>query len=158
MKMKMPSLEEWLELTEPERARRVAELNAYEGEGETLLQQATARFREEFGSLRGLAISGLGVHHGGSWVIGVSHPLIFDRRRVPTYYLGLPVNATVSQPLPEEFQGYAWAPENYERFVDRCSHEIRRELGRPEMSREEMLHALIGVPFEEHVANCRRRR
>jgi hypothetical protein len=51
--------------------------------------------------------------------------------------------------------GYAWSPPNFERFVDRCANEIRQRLSNPTMSRAEMLHALIGTPFEEFVAHCR---
>jgi hypothetical protein len=160
--MDMPGIQEWLELSEPERSRRLASLNAYAAEDEALLKEIADRFRHEYAHLRGVQITGLGVYHGGSWVIGVSHPFVFDRRLLPQYYLGVPVKTGVSMPLPEEFQGqefphaYVWAPKNFERFVDRCADQVRREFGRPDMTREEMLHALIGVPFEKHVADCQR--
>lgn len=105
----------------------------------------------------GLQIFGLGVNHGGIWAIATSAPLIFDRRGLPSYYLGVHVKWNIASPLPTEFQnGYAWAPEHYERFVNRCAQEIRETLAKPDMTREEMLHALIGHPFEEHVPRCQR--
>jgi hypothetical protein len=159
--MEVPSLEEWLDLPEAERIRRAGALNPYAGEGVDLIRQVADRFRVEFGHLRGLEITGPGLYHGGSWVIGASHPLIFDRRRLPEYYLGVDVRASVRPPLPPEFQGqeyphgYIWSPPNYERFVDRCADEIRERLAQPDMTRDEMLSALVGRPFGQHVAQCR---
>jgi len=160
--MEMPSLTEWIELPDDERVRRVAKLNPYAGEGEELIRQIADRFRGEFGHLPGLDISGHGIYHGGSWVIGASHPLVFDRRRLPSRYLGVDVRASIQLPLPPEFQGheyphgYVWSPPNYERFVDRCADEIRERLGDPDMTREQMLHVIVGRPFDEHVSECRR--
>ena len=60
--------------------------------------------------------------------------------------------------VPYEFQtgadrsAYMWAPPRYEAYVDREADEIRARLGDPDMTREEMLHALIGIPFDEFVA------
>jgi len=159
--MATPSLSEWLALSEDERARRLAAFDAYAGEGEDLLEQIADRFREEFGRLPDVAIDGPGIYHGGSWVIGVTHPFIFDRRLLPARYLGVEVRAGPRLPLPPEFEGqtypaYVWSPPNFERFVDRCAAEIRVRLGDPNMTREAMLHALIGRPFDEHLSNCRR--
>jgi len=159
--MTLPTIDEWLELSERERVQRVAALNAYAGEGEELLRIAVDRFRKDFGHLKGLKISGPGVYHGGSWVIGASHPFVFDKRLLPPTYLGMTVHQSTSHPLPVEFQnqerprGYVWSPPNFSQFVDRCGEEVRRELGNPAMTREEMLHALIGEPYEEFVARCR---
>jgi hypothetical protein len=106
--------------------------------------------------LRGLQIGGLGANHGGTWAIDATAPLIFDRRGLQPYYLGVHVKWNIASPLPPEFQwGYPWEPANYARFVERCADEIRNALEKPNMMRDEMLHALIGRPFEEHVANCR---
>ena len=153
---------EWLGLAEENRVRHVARLNAYAGEGAQLIRQIADRFRDEFGHLPGLTMTGHGVYHGGSWVIGASHPFVFDRRWLPNRYLGVEVRASIRPPLPPEFEGqeyphgYVWSPPNYERFVDRCADEIRQRLGNPEMTRAQMLHALVGRPFEEHVSDCRR--
>lgn len=160
--MAAPSLSEWIALSEDERIRRLAAFNAYAGEGEELVKRITDRFREEFGRLPDVTIDGPGIYHGGSWTIGVTHPFIFDRRFLPERYLGVDVRAGVTPPFPPEFEGqtypsgYVWSPPNFERFVDRCAAEIRVRLGDPNMTRETMLHALIGRPFEEHLSNCRR--
>jgi hypothetical protein len=106
-------------------------------------------------------VDGAGSPHGGGWEIDVTHDVIFDRRWIPGHYLGFSVHSRVQGPLPPEFanqdrpHGYAWSPPNFERFVDRCSNEIRQRLGNPTMSRNEMLDALVGRPFEEFVALCR---
>jgi len=154
--MTLPTISDWLKFSEQERVQRVAALNPYAREGEELLGGVVERFRKDFGHLKGLKISGPGVYHGGSWVIGAVHALVFDRRVLPPTYLGMCVHQTTSHPLPVEFQsGYVWSPRNFSRFVDRCGDEVRRELGNPAMTREEMLHALIGEPYEEFVARCR---
>ena len=102
-----------------------------------------------------------GIYHGGEWVIDVRYPFIFDRRTLPEHHLGVRLHKLSQPPLPPEFanqhypDGYVWSPPNFERFVDRCANEIRQRLGKPTMSRAEMLHALVGTPFEEFVARCR---
>jgi hypothetical protein len=159
--MGVPTFDQWLRLSEKERAHEVARLNGYDGVGAALIEHIAERFREEFGHLPGIQIDGPGIPQGGGWVIAVTHDFIFDRRWLPSYYLGVPVKASCRPPLPAEFAnqqypaGYVWTPPNFERFVDRCAHEIRERLGSPNMSREEMLHALIGMPFDKFVAQCR---
>jgi hypothetical protein len=159
--MPLPTLTEWMDLPDDERARLMRSWNPYAGEGGALVEQIADRLRGEFGHLAGLEISGHGVYHGGSWVIGATHPFVFDRRALPGRYLGIEVRASVRPPFPREFEGqdhphgYVWAPPNFERFVDRCSDQIQARLG-PGLSRADMLHALIGRPFEEHLAACRR--
>jgi hypothetical protein len=154
--MALPPINEWLLLTEEERARRVVALNPYAGEGSELLGVVIDLFRKDFGHLKGLQINGPGVYHGGSWVIGAVHPFIFDKRLLPPTYLGVIVHQSVSEPLPAEFQsGYAWSPRNFSRFVDRSADELRREFKNPIMTREEMLHALIGEPYETWLVRCR---
>jgi hypothetical protein len=65
-------LTEWIQLSSEERARRLAALNAYAGEGAALIKQIADRFRDESGHLSDLEIYGPGVYHGGGWVVGVS--------------------------------------------------------------------------------------
>src|SRR6187551_654533 len=160
-RMAVPTIDEWLCLSESERERVVDQLNGYDGEGDELIRQIANRFRQEFGHLPGISIDGPGIPHGGGWAIGVTHDVIFDRRWLPRRYLGVHVRPGIRLPLPKEFAnqqyptGYAWSPPNFERFVDRCADEIRRRLGSPNMSRDEMLHALVGMPFEKFVAHCR---
>ena len=45
---------------------------------------------------------------------------------------------------------YIWAPERFEHFVDRCSLEIKKQLGNPAMSRDEVLSALCFGDYEAH--------
>lgn len=158
----VPTFDQWLSLSEKEREHEIAQLNIYDGEGAALLERISERFREASGLLTNVQVDGPGIPQGGGWVIAVTHDFIFDRRRLPSRYLGVPVKAGIRPPLPVEFAnqewptGYAWSPLNYERFVDRCAHDIRKQLGSPAMSREEMLQELIGMPFEEFVAQCQK--
>ena len=148
----MPTLDEWIVMADAERAGVLARLNPYAGEGVELIEAIAQRFRNEFESIPGLRITGAGVYHGGSWVIGTTRPLIFDRRRVPDRYLGIEIRASVYGELPPEFDSdQVWAPENYERYVDRCGATIATALGNSEMTRQEMLHALVGMPFQQYL-------
>ena len=147
-----PSLSEWKRLTEEERNKIVSSWNPYTDDGAPLLHEIEQEFRREYGHLKGLVIGGIGNCHGGL-VMGVTHKLIFDRRKLPHHYPGLPVYCTVSD-IPEGFRvfgSYIRAPENYEHLVDHHMEEVREQLGDPTMTREEMLHALCGMEFAEWV-------
>ena len=60
--------------------------------------------------------------------------------------------------MPEEFKieketikkDYLWAPNKFEKYVDRCSEDIKKQFGNPNMSRSEMLDALAFGSFEDH--------
>jgi hypothetical protein len=157
----VPTFEEWLVLPDSERAQIQASWNAYGGEGEEIVTKAADNFREKFGHLPGISVSGPGVYHGGSWVIAVMHPFIFDRRAIPGSHLGIWVHASTGPELPREFEagtrkyGYIWAPPHYEAFVDNNAPKIRHQLGNLSMSRDEMLSALVGRPFDKFVQSCR---
>jgi hypothetical protein len=156
-----PSFAEWLALSDRERSDVQSHWNTYSGDGEELVLRIAADFREKYGHVRGVEVHGPGIYHGGSWVISVRHPFVFDRRMLPTQHLGIHVHSFYGPELPPEFQEgtrehtYVWAPPNYERFVDRCGEQMREQLGRPDMSRDEMLSALVGMPFGEFVEICR---
>ncbi|MEQ8325207.1 MAG: hypothetical protein RIC15_08715 [Vicingaceae bacterium] len=122
-------------------------------------------FKERYKHLqkKGLRIQGIKLvdPEKKTHVIEVSRPLIFDSRMIPDRYEGLKVKRRIHGPLPDEFQidreevewhkkEYIWAPERFERYVDRCADMIRKKLGNPEMSREDMLDALCFGDFEEH--------
>jgi hypothetical protein len=157
----MPTFAEWLSLSDAERANTASGWNAYGGEGREILIEVTEDFRAKYGNIPGVEITGFGVYHGGSWVITVTHPFVFDRRLLPPSHLGIGVHTSSGHDLPPEFQdgkrrySYVWAPPHYEQFVDRCADEIRRQLGRPDMSRDEILAALVGMPFEQFREHCR---
>jgi len=96
-----------------------------------------------------------------SHVLEISRPLIFDSRVIPDRYEGLRVKRRIHGALPEEFQidreavdwhkkEYVWAPERFEKYVDRCSDEIKKQLGNEDMSREDMLDALCFGNFKKH--------
>ena len=80
----------------------------------------------------------------------VSKPFMFDNRQLPKTYEGLDIKSKIEGNLPKEFafnknspkKEYVWAPFKFEKYVDRCSEEIRKEFGNPNMSRTEMLDAL----------------
>ena len=94
-------------------------------------------------------------------VIEISRPLIFDSRSIPDRYEGLRIKRRIHGPLPEEFQidreavdwhkrEYVWAPERFEKYVTRCADEIRKALGDPDMSKDDMLDALCFGSYEKH--------
>lgn len=61
--------------------------------------------------------------------------------------------------MPPEFnvqgEGYVWAHQRYEAFADRAAGEIKAKLGKPDMSREEMLNASSpNGNFEEWKQQC----
>jgi hypothetical protein len=124
-------------------------------------------FESKYGYLKkkGLTIEGLAMidPKKKKHVIKISRPLVFDNRQLPKKFEGLDVktNIQMSQELPSEFKvnreqpdwfkkEYIWAPERFEKFVDRCSDEIRRNLGEPNMTKKEMLDALCFGDFKEH--------
>ena len=152
-----PSLREWKTFSDDERRRFIDTWDPNSADGNPLLTELEQEFRDTFGHLNGLTIHGISNAHG-CLVIGATHTFIFDRRRLPRAFLGLPIYYTVSD-VPTDFQifeGYIWAPENYQHFVNQYANKIRNELGSREMSREDMLHALCGMPFSEWVERCRR--
>jgi hypothetical protein len=156
----VPTFVEWLALSDRERREIQSRWNTYGGEGEELVADIAADFRAKYGHIPGIEVDGPGVYHGGSWVIGVRHPFVFDRRTLPGEHLGIQVHTSLRD-LPAEFQdgtrkySYVWAPPHYEQFVDRCAEQIRTELRRSDISRDEMLSALVGMPFTEFVERCR---
>lgn len=94
-------------------------------------------------------------------VIEISRPLIFDSRAIPDRYEGLRIKRRIHGTLPEEFQidrespdwhkkEYVWAPERFEIYVDRCSDEIKKQLGSPDLTREDLLDALCFGNFKAH--------
>ena len=82
-------------------------------------------------------------------VIMVSKPFVFDNRALPKIYQGIEIKSKI-----EAGKGYVWAPQHFEKFVDRCSTEIKKTLNNPNMSRTDMLDALAFGNFEEHKKKC----
>ena len=130
-----------------------------------LLYDTLERFEKKFGYLKkkGLRINGLKMidPKRKKHVIDVSRPLIFDNRLLPKSFEGLDVKAIIHGDLPSEFKidrtnpdwqkkEYIWAPERFEHFVDRCSTEIKKQLGNLNMTRDEMLSALCFGDYEAH--------
>ncbi len=108
----------------------------------------------------GIVVDGVGEIDDISHIY-ITVPFIFDNRRIPYVFETYRVRRRTFTPLPFEFQidqenafwykkAYLWAPERYEKFVDRCRDEIREKLGNPAMTRSEMLSALCGEDFEEY--------
>ena len=157
----VPTLADWLKLSDHERGKVVERWNPYGGQGFALVEEITSDFRSKYGHLPRLQINRPGVYHGGQWVIALQHPFVFDRRTVPNWHLGIMVHASLVGDLPREFadgtrqHSYVWAPPHYEQFVDRAADEIRAQLGVADMSRGEMLSALVGMPFAKFVELCR---
>lgn len=91
---------------------------------------------------------------------GLDRAFIVDLREIPSAHLSVPVHRGVAgEDIPAEFQtgadrgAYPWVPPRYETYEVREADEIRSRLGDPHMTHEEMLHALIGIPFDELVAH-----
>ena len=119
-------------------------------------------FETKYGTLKkkGLRIEALSMidPKRKKHVIMISKPFIFDNRQLPKTYEGLDIKAKIEGGLPKEFlvkkdavkKEYVWAPIKFEKYVDRCTEEIRKQFGNPLMSRQEMLDALAFGNFEEH--------
>lgn len=119
-------------------------------------------FESKYGSLKkkGLRIEGLSMidPKRKKHVIMISKPFLFDNRQLPKSYEGLEIKSKIEGGLPEEFKveketvkkEYLWAPFKFEKYVDRCSNDIRKQFGNPDMTRQEMLDALAFGSFEDH--------
>jgi hypothetical protein len=94
-------------------------------------------------------------------IINISKPFLFDNRQLPKKYEGIAIKSKIEGNLPEEFSvdrsspdwakvNYIWAPERFEKYVDRCPDEIKKAFGNPDMDRKEMLDAICFGNFEEH--------
>ena len=126
--------------------------------------QILKNFEEKYGSLKkkGLRIEGLNMidPKRKKHVILISKPFLFDNRTLPKIYEGLEIKAKIEGELPEEFKPkegkkeYTWSPSKFEKFVDRCSSDIKKKFNNPDMSRNEMLDALAFGNFEEHKKKC----
>ncbi len=121
-------------------------------------------FESKYSTLKkkGLRIEGLNMidPKRKKHVIMISKPFVFDNRTLPKTYEGLEIKAKIEGVLPEEFKispdkkEYLWAPNRFEKYVDRCANEIRKKFNNPAMTREEMLDALAFGNFEEHKRKC----
>lgn len=129
------------------------------------MYQTLANFKERYKHLekKGLRILGIKLidPEKKSHVIEISRPLIFDSRSIPDRYEGLRIKRRIHGPLPEEFQidrdavdwhkkEYVWAPERFEKYVDKHGEKIKKKLGDLNMTREDMLDALCFGNFQKH--------
>ena len=129
------------------------------------MYQTLANFKERYKHLekKGLRILGIKLidPEKKTHVIEISRPLIFDSRVIPDRYEGLRIKRRIHGPLPPEFQidrdavdwfkkEYIWAPERFEKYVDRNAEKIKKKLGIPDMSRDDMLDALCFGDFKKH--------
>ena len=147
-----PTFDQWLLLPEKERETIASRWSGYTGSGEELVTKIVSDFRAKYGSLPGVEVKAQpGIHHGGTWVIDVTHPFVFDRRTLPSSHLGVFVHRTMNpHQMPVEFRNGGATPARWEAFVDSHADDIRTQLQRPEMSRSEMLSALVGMDFDEY--------
>lgn len=126
------------------------------------MQDILDRFKRKYNHLqkKGLRVDGLAeIDSVRKYkVIKVSKPFIFDNREVPTKFEGIKLQRRICGDLPEEFKvekdKYIWSPDRYEKFVDRCAEDIRKNLGDEDMSREEMLDAVCFGDYDAHVQKC----
>lgn len=130
-----------------------------------MLYETLERFEKKYSALKkmGLRVNGLKMIDAKrkKHVIDISRPLVFDNRLLPKTFEGLEVKSVIHGELPPEFsvnrtlpdwskREYIWAPERFEKFVDRCHDEIKKKLGNPAITRDEMLAALCFGNFKEH--------
>jgi hypothetical protein len=149
------TFQEWKNLTAKEQGDIVRAWSPYNTQDiQTLLDEIIAAFRTEY---PGLSIRGYGNVHG-CLMLAVDRPFIFDKRKFPDVFMGIPIRYSIAD-LPDGFKlypRYVWAPENYLAFVDSHMHEIGLKLQDPAMSREEMLDALVGMPFDRWIEQCQK--
>lgn len=152
------SINQWLGFDDNKRTKIIQSLNLYNGEGEVLIKEIVTRFRNEFRDIPNLEISGAGNAHS-SLVIAISHPFIFDRRKYPDYYLGIPIRVNLTN-IPKQFQvkdhlnEYAWSPDRYENFILENAKKVRQSLGNQNMTEKDMLDALVGQDYAMWVKTC----
>jgi hypothetical protein len=118
-------------------------------------------FKKQYGYLEkfGLEINGIGDLMDEP-LISISTPFIFDRRKLPSTFMGLSLrDGTKEEELPVEFQNikrgkeYIWAYQRFEDFVDKHSEEIQKKL-ETYLTRDEMLDALCFGNFKIHKESC----
>ncbi|HEX2929708.1 MAG TPA: hypothetical protein VHV54_08350 [Candidatus Binatia bacterium] len=85
--------EDWVQLTDAERASLQKQWNAYgEGYWHELVGEAATRFRAEFGHTPHVVNIHSGVHHGGELIIGVNTNLSYPHKAsLPETYAGFRV-------------------------------------------------------------------
>jgi hypothetical protein len=146
---------QWKALAEPEQRTIASRWSPYDtSDIDPLLSELVAAFRQAYPQFD---VRGLGNVHG-SLMLVVMRPFVCDRRGEPERFLGLSIRYTLSEPVPPGFERrneYVWAPENYLHYVDHNTAAIREALGDSTMDREEMLSALVGMPFDEWIEQCR---
>ena len=91
------SYDQWLSLSEEERASVLASWNPYEGDGHQILEEACERFRLQVANHEGVQSVHCGLYHGGVYIIGVS---VWKgaRLRLPKQFEGFPVVKMVVAP------------------------------------------------------------
>ena len=144
---------DWQSLTEEEQREIAREWTPYTRGIGPLLNEITKAFRASYPHLE---IRGIGNVFGNLMLV-VLRPFIFDKRAAPDSFMGLNIRYTLTEQVPDGFDvnsEYVWAPENYLTFVDNHASRIRAELGEANMNREEMLEALIGMPFDDWIERC----
>ena len=82
------SFQDWLKLTDKERARVQRSWNPYAGEGEPIVRAAHRQFKKKFGGSRDITNISYGVYHGGDWVISVTLKVGY-RVAIPKMFLGI---------------------------------------------------------------------
>ncbi len=122
-------------------------------------------FESKFAPLKkkGLKINGMQMidPKKKTHIINISKPFLFDNRQLPKKYEGITIKSKIEGNLPQEFAvdrtltdwtkyNYNWAPERFEKYVDRCQDEIKKAFCNPKMERSEMLDALCFGNYEEH--------
>ena len=99
---------------------------------------------------------------GEKYELTVFHPFVFDKRILPKVFEGVKIKNVEVGGRPQEFDvdendefiplDVYDAPEKYIKFVDRCFDDIRVQLGKPNITKEEMLDALtFHGSFKEHI-------
>ncbi len=119
------------------------------------------RFEERYGYLKKMGVTFEGIQMidpiKKKQAIVLTRPFIFDCRLLPKRYDGIDIKIRIQGVLPEEFKtksgDYPFAPENFEKYVEKHLDELRQHFEKPEMTKQELLDALAFGDFEEHKKN-----
>lgn len=97
MKKIIPEWSEWLNMSEAERVKCQGAWDVYKNDGQHITEKVLSKFQEKYGNIPQLEILGKGICHGGTWVISIRCPSVFDIKKLPSSFLGINVRAIISE-------------------------------------------------------------
>jgi hypothetical protein len=97
MSTNVPKWSDWLNMSDDERIKCQDTWDTYKNDGQHIVEKVLSKFQEEYGNIPQLEILGKGICHGGTWVISIRYPSVFDSEKVPKSFLGINVRAMISE-------------------------------------------------------------